>query len=94
MSILENWTKRFMGLTLYGEVAEDPTGRFVIGSIFCSSIIDRIDADAMLIHTDSGSTYELEGPHGRQFDAWLDEVKLLRNGYYLAEIVAQRRISL
>ena len=83
-----------MGRTLYGEVADDPSGRFNMGSYVCTSVIDRIDADAMLIQTASGSVYEVEGSQGKHFNAWLNEVELLRNGYSLQEVLVQRKASL
>ena len=94
VSVFEHESRRLMGRCLYGDVVEDPTNRFRIGSFVCTSVIKHIDPDTRTVYTDSGSVYELLDAKGKQFDAWLPEVELLRNGVSPQEVVAQRQISL
>ncbi|WP_105175155.1 hypothetical protein [Pseudoalteromonas sp. T1lg122] len=83
VSILDD--DRELAVVLFGIVVSDSTCRFVENDYVCSSVIVKINSDARIVETKSGSIYHLEGV-GIKAGVQYQDFEMLRNGYSPQEI--------
>ena len=83
VSILDD--DRELAVVLFGIVVSDSTCRFVENDYVCSSAIVKINSNARIVETKSGSIYHLEGD-GIKAGVQYQDFEMLRNGYSPQEI--------
>lgn len=90
VSILDN--DRELAVVLFGIVVLDSTCRFAENDYVCSSVIVKINSNARIVETKSGSIYHLEGD-GTKAGIQHQDFEMLRNGYSPQEITLLKNQS-
>lgn len=78
IKVIDPGTMKRVGQILWGYVVEDRTLRFDVGYFICTSAIEKIKNN--VITTAKSSEYVVIGS-GKEFEAYFDEVDMLRRGY-------------
>lgn len=87
IKIFDRQTSKQVGRILWGYVLEDASDRFEPGCYVCTSAINLIQNN--IITTAKKRHYAVEGK-GKEFDAYFDEIELLRKGYSPSQVTRLR----
>lgn len=79
------------GELLYAIVITDETLRFNVGDYVCSSKIESVDLEQLIVTTIKGSTYELQGD-GKNAEIEFKYLKLLKQGFS-PEVINQLNLA-
>ena len=88
ITVVTNWQivtvinedRELVGSVLYADVVDDSTFRFSQGDYVCTSKIEAVDVYNSLVHTTSGSIYQLL-EKGTVASIAIEDFELLRNGF-------------
>jgi len=87
IKVIDDTTNQLVGQLLWGFVLEDNSNRFDCGDYVCTSAIEAINDD--IITTAKSSKYTVVGA-GKEFEADMTEVDLLRKGYSPVQVARLR----